>query len=242
MERCLELVHEPEQSMGKFLLGDHDGVLVDTERWFFVATQECLGELGVALDHATYLWYMAAGRSCWELALDHGQSDVVITARRRECDRRYQSYLATKDMTIEGVLDTLHTLCQQYRMAIVSTSTRADMALIHHARGILPLFEFVLTIEDYAQPKPAPDPYLTALHRFGTVAKEAVAIEDSARGLRTAMAAGLDCVVVCNAFTASQDFSAVWRMLYTIRDLPGVLAGTPGLVGDGGDTLLYHRT
>ena len=57
--------------MRKFLLWDQDGVLVDTERWFFVATQECLRELGVELDQARYLQYMAAGRSCWELALDH---------------------------------------------------------------------------------------------------------------------------------------------------------------------------
>ena len=213
--------------MRKFLLWDHDGVLVDTERWFFVATQACLRELGVTLDHATYLQYMAAGRSCWDLALDHGHSDVVIAAKRRERDRRYQSYLATQDIMIDGVLETLHALHKQYRMAIVSTSKRADMTLIHRTRGILPLFEFVLTIEDYAQPKPAPDPYLTALRRFGAVAREAVAIEDSARGLRAAMAAGLDCVVVRNAFTASQDFSGAWHMLQSIRNLPGVLAGTP---------------
>src|SRR5262245_19202115 len=132
--------------MRKFLLWDHDGVLVDTERWFFVATQACLRELGIELDHTTYLQYMAAGHSCRGLALDHGLSDMVIAAKRRERDRRYRSYLATKDTTIDGVLETLHTLRQRYRMAIVSTPTRSDMALIHRARGMLPLFEFVLTI------------------------------------------------------------------------------------------------
>jgi beta-phosphoglucomutase-like phosphatase (HAD superfamily) len=100
----LQSLREPEKSMRKFLLWDHDGVLVDTERWFFVATQECLRELGVELDHATYLQYMAAGHSCWELALEQGQSTVVIAAKRRERDRRYQSYLATRDITIDGVL------------------------------------------------------------------------------------------------------------------------------------------
>src|SRR5262249_13070645 len=130
---CLEPLREPEKIMRKFLLWDQDGVLVDTERWFFIATQECLGELDVELDQATYLQYMAAGRSYWELALDHGRSDVVIAEKRRERDRRYQSYLATKDITIDGVLETLHALCQQYRMAIVSTSTRADVALIHRS-------------------------------------------------------------------------------------------------------------
>jgi beta-phosphoglucomutase-like phosphatase (HAD superfamily) len=126
-------------------------------------------------------------------------------------------------------------------MAIVSTSKRADVALIHRGRGILPFFEFVLTLEDYEQPKPAPDPYLKALHRFGALAREAVAIEDSARGLRAAMAAGIDCVVVRNEFTASQDFSGAWRMLQSIGELPGVLAGAPRLAGDGGDAPLHHR-
>jgi beta-phosphoglucomutase-like phosphatase (HAD superfamily) len=131
--------------MRKFLLWDHDGVLVDTESWFFVSTQECLHELGVALDHATYMQLMAVGRSCWELAMDHGQSEVVIAAKRRERDMRYKSYLSTKDIEIDGVLETLSALRKQYRMAIVSTSKRADLELIHRARGILPFFEFVLT-------------------------------------------------------------------------------------------------
>ena len=123
----------------------------------------------------------------------------------------------------------------------VDASTRTDVALIHRSRDLLPFFEFVLTIEDYAHPKPAPDPYRQALHRFGAVAREAVAIEDSARGLRSAMAADIDCVVVYNALTASQDFSGAWRMLHTIRELPGILAGALPLAGDSGDAALHHR-
>jgi beta-phosphoglucomutase-like phosphatase (HAD superfamily) len=72
------------------LLWDHDGVLVDTERWFFVSTQACLRALGIALDQTMYMQYMAGGRSCWELALDHGLLDVIIAAKRRERDRQYQ--------------------------------------------------------------------------------------------------------------------------------------------------------
>jgi len=74
--------------------------------------------------------------------------------------------------TNDGVLETLHALRQQYRMAIMSASKHTEMALIHRASGILSWFEFVLTIEAYARPKPAPDPYLTALHLFGAVARD----------------------------------------------------------------------
>src|SRR5262245_5235593 len=55
------------------------------------------------------------------------------------------------------------------------------------------------------------------------------------------IAAGVDCVVVCNAFTVSQDFSGAWRMLHAIRELPGVLAGSLLFADDSGDAPLHHR-
>ena len=45
----------------RYLLWDHDGVLVDTERWYFEATRETLGRIGVDLSQETYLDRMAQG-------------------------------------------------------------------------------------------------------------------------------------------------------------------------------------
>jgi beta-phosphoglucomutase-like phosphatase (HAD superfamily) len=44
--------------------------------------------------------------------------------------------------------------------------------------------------------KPAPDVYLEVLRRLGTRAARAVAIEDSANGLRSAHAAGLRVIAI----------------------------------------------
>ena len=54
--------------MKRYILWDNDGVLVDTERWYFKATQRALGELGVHLDEETYQERMVRGASSWELA------------------------------------------------------------------------------------------------------------------------------------------------------------------------------
>ena len=40
--------------MKRYIPWDNDGVLVDTEHWYFKATQSALGELGVQLDKETY--------------------------------------------------------------------------------------------------------------------------------------------------------------------------------------------
>lgn len=211
--------------MRKFLLWDHDGVLVDTERWYFVATRESLAPLGVQLDQPTYLSFMAEGRSCWELAAQHGTPPHRVSIARQERDRRYQELLRTEEIEIDGVLDVLAELAPWYRMAIVSTSKRADFDLIHAARGIRRFFEFVINIEDCVRAKPDPDPYLRALERFRARPEEALAIEDSSRGLAAAKAASLDCAIIRSDFTATQDFRDAWCMIDSVRELPRVLGG-----------------
>ena len=115
-------------------------------------------------------------------------------------------------------------LGRTYRMAIVTTARREDFDLIHQSRKMLDHIEFVITREDYPNSKPHPDPYLAALRRFGAVPDEAIAIEDSARGLQAAHDAGLDCIIVKNRFTSSQHFSMAWKVLDAIQELPTTLA------------------
>jgi len=207
----------------QFLLWDHDGVLVDTERWYFAATQDCLRPLGVELDQATYLQLMAEGRPSWDLARKLGTAEEVIVEARRARDRCYQQYLASKSIDIDGVDEVLPELRRDYRMAIVSTTRREDFQFIHRERRIPSYFEFIITIEDCTRPKPHPDPYQRALDRFGASPSEAIAIEDSSRGLKAARAAGLDCIVVRSEFTATQDFTGAYCIVNSVKEIPAVL-------------------
>ena len=76
--------------------------------------------------------------------------------------------------------------------------------------------EFVLVREDYKLAKPHPEPYLTGLQRLDAAKEETLVVEDSSRGLGSAVAAGIDCAIVYNDFTKAQDFS---RATYRIRTL-----------------------
>ena len=131
----------------------------------------------------------------------------------------------TEDIEIEGVLQTLDVLAGEYRMGIVTTSKPPDFALIHERRSILDYMEFYLTREDYERAKPHPEPYLRGLQRFGATAAETVVIEDSARGLKSAIAAGIDCIVVANEFTTAHDLSKATAKVATFRELPSAIEG-----------------
>jgi len=213
----------------KYILFDHDGVLVETEQWYYLANKRALASLGIDLPRDAYLANMADGVSAWEAARASGISESEISRGRELRNRYYQEYLITEDIEIEGVLETLDLLAGEYRMAIITTSKRPDFALVHERRSILDHMEFYLTREDYELAKPHPEPYLKGLQRFGAAAAETVVVEDSARGLKSAIAAGIDCVVVANEFTAAHDLSEATARVATFRELPSAIRGLTGL-------------
>ena len=141
----------------------------------------------------------------------------------RFATRYYQEYLRTEAIEIEGVVEALAELSTYVRMAIVTTAKRADFDLIHEKRQIRQFMDFVLVREDYQHAKPHPEPYLTGLKRFGATKEETLVVEDSSRGLSSAVAAGIDCAIVHNDFTRGHDFSAASYRIAALSELKDII-------------------
>ena len=108
-------------------------------------------------------------------------------------------------------------------MAIVTTAKRADFDIIHEKRQMRQFMEFVLVREDYKLAKPHPEPYLTGLQRLGAANEETLVVEDSSRGLSSAVAAGIDCAIVYNDFTKAQDFSQATYRIENLIELKDII-------------------
>ncbi|MCT7588088.1 HAD family hydrolase [Aliarcobacter butzleri] len=191
----------------KYILFDNDGVLVETENWYYEANKKALKKLGLDLDFDFYQSIMIKGGSAFELAEINQIENDVIEKHRKIRDEYYQEFLLTKDLAIPNVKKVLNNLSKKYKMAIVTTSRRVDFELIHKNRGISDFMEFILCVEDYAKAKPSPEPYLKGLEKFGAKNEETIVVEDSQRGLTSAKLANIDCIIVKNKFTAMQDFT-----------------------------------
>jgi HAD superfamily hydrolase (TIGR01509 family) len=207
----------------KYILFDHDGVLVDTEFWYYKAGERALADVGLTLDKDQYLRDMSAGLGTWAQARAAGIDEQTISRQRAVRDDYYQEYLRTEAIEIEGVVETPAELSKYVRMAIVTTAKRADFELIHEKRHIRQFMNFVLVREDYKLTKPHPEPYLTGLNRLGATKEETLVVEDSSRGLTSAVAAGIDCAVVHNDFTKTQDFSQATHRIKTLTELKNII-------------------
>ena len=71
------------------------------------------------------------------------------------------------------------------------------------------LFQAVVTRDDVANPKPHPEPYLTAAARLGVPPGDCLAIEDSHSGVRAAHAAGMQTVMVPDLVLPTDEIAAL---------------------------------
>lgn len=209
--------------MKKYILFDNDGVLVETEKWYFEANVKALAQINIKLPEDIYMEIMARGGTAWEVAQKQGISKQVINEQRFQRDLYYQEFLQTKDIEIDGVKDILSKLQEDYKMAIITTSRRVDFDLIHKNRGIVDFMDFTLCVEEYERAKPYPDPYLAGLERFNANKEETIVIEDSQRGLSSAYNAGIECVIVKNEFTKTHDFSKANYFIDSLKELEALL-------------------
>ena len=171
---------------------------------------------------------MNQGFGTWAQARRAGIDEQTISRQRAVRDDYYQQYLRTEAIEIEGVVETLAELSKYVRMAIVTTAKRADFDIIHENRQITPFMEFVLVREDYDLAKPHPEPYLTGLQRLGAAKEATLVVEDSSRGLSSAVAAGIDCAIVYNEFTKGHDFSQATYRIDTLIELKDIILNTTG--------------
>ena len=212
--------------MKKYILFDHDGVLVDTEFWYYKSGERALADIGLTLNKDQYLQDMNQGLGSWAQARAAGIDEQTISRQREVRNDYYQEYLRAESIEIEGVVETLAELSKYVRMAIVTTAKRADFDIIHEKRQIRQFMDFVLVREDYKLDKPHPEPYLTGLKRLGAAKEETLVVEDSSRGLNSAVAAGIDCVIVYNDFTKSHDCSRVSYRIGTLIELKDIILNT----------------
>jgi HAD superfamily hydrolase (TIGR01509 family) len=203
---------------------DNDGVLVDTEHLYLAASRSVLAERGIALDDAHYIeLVMRQNRGLLHFADVHGWGEEELQGLRARRNDRYAAMLASEPLVLDGVEPVLAALHGRVRMAIVTSSRRDHFEIIHARTGLLRYFDFVLADGDYAVSKPDPAPYLAAVARSGVDPASCLVVEDSERGLASALAAGLRCVIVPSRLTYGHRFDGAFRVLNGVRDVPAVV-------------------
>ncbi len=206
---------------------DLDGTLLDTERLYRAAFMATLATFGLHLPAGDYDRLVGlpttARRALLPAMLGEAvTADAFIAAYYRERSAGLAGGIQLKP----GVRPLLATLAARSIPAAVATSASAATAGRHLAlAGLDGWFATVVTRDDVARGKPAPDSFIAAAARLGTPPGDCLAVEDSPHGVAAAHAAGLMVVMVPDLIAPAPGDRA--RCDAVLPSLGGLLALLP---------------
>lgn len=202
---------------------DMDGLLFDSEALYHDAILAAAQELGHNFTTEDFLKLVGRPWPVNRVALqEHIGPGSNIEAFCAAWTRHYQgmrSLLTLKAGVVE-LLDRLDEL--SLPRAICTSSSRNEVDHNLALYGLAHRFHAVVAAGDYAQGKPAPDPYLRAAKVLGVPPEDCLALEDSHNGVRSAAAAGMRTIMVPDLLPATDDIRLLCHLV--VADLHNVRA------------------
>ena len=209
---------------------DLDGTLTDTEKYFQWAWAEAMARSGFEPDREKTLALRSLGKpfvyeqlkewfgdSCRPeeiMALSHSIFNSI--AKERGVELRPGAKELLEWLKAQGVVIAL---------ATAGTTERAEKQLA--AAGVRDYFDKVISSNMVAHGKPAPDTYLHACGVLGVRPEEAIAVEDSPNGVKSAHAAGCRVIMVPDQTGPDEEIEP---MLYAcVRSLDEIIGLVSGL-------------
>lgn len=198
-----------------------DGVLLDSEPFHLLAWQTVLGPFAVqhtAPQHQRFLGrkdLFMAGELIRAFSLDIEAEP--LTQLKQDC---YAKLLVSNAVPRSGALELLQ-FCQSVGVpcALASSATRATVELTVSALRFEPYFHVVVSGDEVAHGKPAPDIFLLASRLLGKPPAHCIVIEDTNNGIKAAEAAGMRCIAVPCEASAHEDHSLADERLASLLEL-----------------------
>ena len=195
---------------------DMDGTLIDSEAVFRTALFNTCTELGFEMTPDVHLSILGGtAENTRRVLADAFGAAFPFSHFYERCTLNIQAELGRNPMRAKrGAQDLLRFLDQSGIAMAVASSSRLIHASNHLDKvGLLPFFRTVVTRDDVANPKPHPEPYLTAAGRLGVDPARCVAVEDSPTGVRAATAAGMRTILVPDMQKPSSEIAALCALV-----------------------------
>ena len=191
----------------KNLLLDFDGTLVNSEKEFFKAFRDTI--LEKYNYEITYKEYKENELDQNSNLIKMLKEKYIINPKIKEQEIMDNVYLKY-DNYFDNVLEDKDTILniellkklknKGYNICIISTSKKKYINKLIEKFNLDDLFEYIISREDVKEQKPSKEAYEKVLNELKIDTKTCLAVEDSNRGVKAAIDAGID-VVKVNGFS-----------------------------------------
>ena len=191
---------------------DMDGVLFDTEQicldaWQTVAIKHNLGDITSACINCIGV-NREKGKEIFKSTVS---KDFPYDKMRDEVSVLCHETIDKNGIPLKpGVKEILSFIKSKGLNIGLSSSTRRKTVISHLERaGIVDFFDEITCGDEVRESKPSPEIYLSTCKKLGVKPENALTIEDSYNGVRSATSAGIKCIMVPDKLPATEEMQTL---------------------------------
>ena len=179
----------------KAIIFDMDGVLFDTEGFYYHRREVFLASKGISIGHLPPSFFIGGNmKQVWHAILqeDYNKWDI------KKLQEEYTFYKNSHPLPYKKLIfpDTKEVIknfhAEGYKLALASSSTMNDILIALEETGLKIYFSAILSGEDFPESKPHPAIYEDAIRQLGINKDNIIVIEDSEKGISAGISAGLE--------------------------------------------------
>ncbi|TVP62277.1 MAG: HAD family hydrolase [Nodularia sp. (in: Bacteria)] len=212
------------------ILFDLDGTIVNTDPIHFQAWQKMLLSYDLQIDEIFYKSRISGGLNPEIIKDILPQLSVAEGEKFADEKEALFRQLAPHLQPLSGFAELIAwTKTHQLKRALVTNAPRQNAKFMLEVLGITEAFHTIVLADDCIAGKPDPEPYQVALNKLGITAEQAIALEDSPSGIRSAVGAGIRTIGIASThepqalqqvgtFMAISDFTDLhlWKFLNSL--------------------------
>lgn len=180
------------------LVFDLDGTLIDTEHWWDEVRRGLAEGDGLPWPEEATPAMMGMSTPEWStyLAETVGVQGTPQEVAARTIDAMAERLRREGAPTLPGAVEAIQRIADAMPIAISTSSPRRLIEVDLELMGVADRFTATVSSEEVEAGKPDPAVYLEACRRLGVDPARTAAVEDSANGILSALAAGMTVIAV----------------------------------------------
>lgn len=212
----------------KCVIFDMDGCLIDTERAYLRAWDMAFRSKGIPISQEMLVSFAGKGVVYInEKITEYTHSEQLAKELRAIREDFFWEFLDMGEVGLmpyaREILDYIKGVNLILGIASSTAAPKAERTLRHF--GLLGYFDIKVFGDMIARLKPAPDIYDKAVCLSGRAKAECIAFEDSAPGVMSANACGIDVVYVPGIGRRVSDEAVVYKEIPSLKEGISLLAG-----------------
>lgn len=177
----------------KVIIFDMDGVLVDTENYYYTRRKTFLTLKGISIEHLSPLVFIGGNmKQVWHMILGDDYEKWDVPALEAEyLDYKLANRIPYETLVFSDAKASILSLIEKgYRLGLASSTAKIEILRALEVTQLMPYFDVILSGESFRESKPNPEIYEVTMKTLSVLPEETLIIEDSQKGIAAGVASG----------------------------------------------------